>query len=223
MFHLADGAVNFGVTLVGGTHVTVKTFEPVAVAMEAIEKERVSCGLLVPTMINMLINHPDVQKYNLTSMRRVFYGASPIAPDLLQAIDIFGCGFIQPYGMTEARPTLTVLLPEDHKKPELLSAAGRQAIGVEVRVVDDEGNDVPSGDIGEVIAKGSNIMMGYWGKPLETEAALRDGWYWTKDMARIDEKWGEAVKAVIVLKPGAEVGEKELKDLENILLQFGQF
>lgn len=187
MFHLADGAINFGVTLVGGTHVTVKTFEPVAV-MEAIQKEKVSCSLLVPTMINVLINHPDVEKYDFSSMKLLFYGASPIAPNVLKrAIDVFGCGFVQLYGMTEAAPILTALLPEDHEKPELLSAAGRQVIGVEVRVVDGKGNDVPPGGVGEVIARGPNIMVGYWGKPLETEEVLRNGWYWTKDMARIDE------------------------------------
>ena len=252
-----ENPVNFGVTLAGGTHVTVKTFEPIAV-MEAIQKEKATCGLLVPTMINMLNNHPRVREYDLRSMRWVFYGASPIAPEVLKrAIEVFGCEFIQLYGMTEAAPILTVLLPEDHKKPELLSAAGRQAIGVEVRVVDEEGNDVAPGEVGEVIARGPNIMAGYWGKPLETEEALRDGWYWTRDMARIDEnkyiyivdrakdmivsggenvysveveavlyehpavlevavigvldeKWGEAVKAIVVLRPGATVEEKEL-------------
>ncbi len=259
MFHLADGAVNFGVTLVGGTHVLVKRFEPLAV-MEAIQKEKVTCTLLVPTMINMVINHPAVKEYDFSSMRIVFYGASPIAPDVLKrAIDVFDCDFIQLYGMTEAGPILTILLPEDHKKPELLSAAGRQAIGVEVRVVDENGNDVAPGGVGEVIARGDNIMVGYWGKPLQTEEVLRDRWYWTQDLARIDEnnyiyivdrakdmiisggeniysveveaviykhpavlevavvgapdeKWGEVVKAVVVLKPGKEVDEKELID-----------
>jgi long-chain acyl-CoA synthetase len=259
MFHLADGAVNFAVTMVGGSHVTVKAFEPAAV-LSAVEKERVTCALWVPTMINLLVNYPDVSGYDLSSMRLVFYGASPIAPDLLKrAIEVFNCQFIQLYGMTEAGPILTILLPEEHTKPELLTGAGRQAIGVEVRVVDEQGNDVPPGEVGEVIARGPNIMMGYWGKPLETEAVLRDGWYWTGDLARIDEnhyiyivdrakdmiitggenvysveveavlykhpavleaavvgvpdeRWGEAVKAVVVVKPGAAVTEKELID-----------
>ncbi len=264
MFHLADGAINFAITLVGGAHVSVKAFEPLAV-LETIEKYRVTIALLVPTMINMLVNHPDVEKYDLSSMKMLFYGASPIAPDLLQrAMDVFKCDFCQLYGMTEAAPILTALLPEDHrvnpddpKSVKRLRSAGREITGVEVRVVDKNGNDVKPGEVGEVIARGDNIMLGYWGKPLETEEVLVDGWYWTRDLAEIDEdnyiyivdrakdmiisgaeniysievenaiykhpavleaavigvpseKWGEEVKACVVLKPGMKATEEEI-------------
>jgi long-chain acyl-CoA synthetase len=267
MFHLADGAANFAITLAGGSHVSVKAFEPLAV-LKTIEKYKVTCALLVPTMINMLINHPDVGKYDLSSMRLIWYGASPIAPEVLQrAMDIFKCDFCQLYGMTEAGPILTVLLPKDHivdsndpKSVKKLMSAGRQIIGVQLRVVDKSGKDVKPGEVGEVIAKGDNIMVGYWGKPVETEEVLtKDGWYWTRDLAEIDEngyiyivdrakdmiisggeniysievesvlykhpavleaavigcpdeKWGEAVKACVVLKPGMKATESEIID-----------
>jgi long-chain acyl-CoA synthetase len=267
MFHLADGAANFAITLAGGSHVSVKAFEPLAV-LKTIEEYKVTCALLVPTMINMLINHPDVGKYDLSSMRLIWYGASPIAPEVLQrAMDIFKCDFCQLYGMTEAGPILTVLLPKDHivdsndpKSVKKLMSAGRQIIGVQLRVVDKSGKDVKPGEVGEVIAKGDNIMVGYWGKPVETEEVLtKDGWYWTRDLAEIDEngyiyivdrakdmiisggeniysievesvlykhpavleaavigcpdeKWGEAVKACVVLKPGMKATESEIID-----------
>jgi long-chain acyl-CoA synthetase len=267
MFHLADGASNFAVTLAGGSHVSVKAFEPVAV-FKAIEKYKATAALLVPTMINMLANHPDAGKYDLSSMRLIWYGASPIAPDLLQrALNLFKCDFYQLYGMTEAGPIVTVLLPEDHiveahdpKSAKKLRAAGRSVIGVHMRVVDKTGKDVKPGGIGEVFAKGDNIMAGYWGKPVETEEVLsKDGWYYTRDLAETDEdgyiyivdrakdmiisggeniytvevenalykhpavleatvigvpdeRWGEAVKACVVLKPGVKAVESDIID-----------
>ena len=265
MFHLADGASNFAVTLAGGQHVSVKAFDPLAV-LKAIQQYKVTCALMVPTMINMLINHPDVGKYDLSSMKLIWYGASPIAPDVLKrAMDVFKCDFCQLYGMTEAGPIVTVLLPEDHlvkpddpKSMRKLRAAGRVITGVQMRVVDKDGNDAKPGGIGEVYARGNNIMPGYWAKPVETEEVLtRDGWYQTRDLAEIDEegyiyivdrakdmiisgaeniytvevenaiykhpavlevavvavpdeRWGEAVKACVVLKPGMSAKEEDI-------------
>ena len=192
MFHLADGAINFAITMQGGSHVLVN-FEPTAV-LEAIQTYQTTSTLWVPTMINMLANMSNIADYDLSSLKYIFYGASPISPALLRrAVDVFGCDFIQLYGMTEAGPILTILPPEDHKqglsgteKEYLLKAAGRQIIGVEVRVVDKDGQDVQPSGVGEVIARGDNIMQGYWNRDEETAEALIDGWYWTKDMARND-------------------------------------
>lgn len=266
MFHLADGATNFAATLAGGSHVLVKAFEPVSV-FKAIETHKVTFTLWVPTMINALVNHPDVSKYDLSSLKLIAYGASPISPTLLKrTYDVLACDLMQLYGMTEAGPILTVLTPQEHRnalttpgREGLLKAAGRQVLGVEARVVDDKGNDVKLGEVGEVIARGDNIMQGYWNKPKETAAALVDGWYWTKDLARMDEenyvyivdrakdmiisgaeniysvevedalsrhpavmevavigvpddKWGEAVKGVVVLRDGQTATESELRD-----------
>ncbi len=266
MFHLADGAINFAITMGGGGHVLVKAFEPTAV-LQAVARYKTTCTLWVPTMINMLMNHPDVTDFDLSSLQLVFYGASPISPDLLRkASTVFGCDFAQVYGMTEAGPILTILLPEDHRrgladqdKNYLLKAAGRQIIGVDVRVVDINGKDIRPGEVGEIIARGDNILQGYWNKPKETAAALVDGWYWSKDLGSIDEdhyiyvvdrakdmiisggenvysvevenalmghtavleaavigvphkEWGEAVTAVVVLKPKASATEAELRE-----------
>jgi long-chain acyl-CoA synthetase len=267
MFHLADGASNFAVTLVGGSHVSVKAFEPLAV-LKAIEKYKTSCALLVPTMINMLINHPEVGKFDLSSLKLIWYGASPIAPDLLQkAMKIFQCDFCQLYGMTEAGPVVTVLMPEDHHfeagdpaSMKKLRAAGRPIIGIRMKVVKQDGQEVKPGEVGEVWARGDNIMNGYWAKPVETEEVLgKNGWYQTRDLAEMDEegyiyivdrakdmiisggeniytveveaalykhpavleaavigvpdvRWGEAVKACVVLKPGMTATEPEMME-----------
>lgn len=266
MFHLADGATNFAVTLAGGSHILVKAFDPVAV-FNAIAVDKATLTLWVPTMINTLVNHRDAGRYDLSSLKLIAYGASPISSSLLKkAYDLFRCEFIQLYGMTEAGPIVTVLTPQEHRKAlmtadreGLLKAAGRQILGVEARVVGENGNSVKPGEVGEVIARGDNIMQGYWNKPQETATALVDGWYWTKDLARIDqdnfiyivdrakdmiisgaenvysvevedalskhpavmevavigvpdEKWGEVVKAVVVLMPGHTATEAELRD-----------
>lgn len=194
MFHLADGAGTFTVTWNGGTHTFVPRFDPEEV-IATIEAKRVSATTLIPTMINWLLNHPGVAERDFSSLSKIFYGASPMPVERLkQAMSVFKCGFQQGYGMTEAAPLVTVLSAQDHERAlaegreGILASAGKPILGVDVRVVDDEGRDTSPGEIGEVLVRGPNIMKGYWGLPDETEEALRGGWYHTKDMARRDEE-----------------------------------
>jgi long-chain acyl-CoA synthetase len=192
MFHLADGAAVFTHTSNGATQAFIPRFDPKHV-LETIARERVSLILLVPTMINFLLNHPDLDSYDLSSLRHVTYGASPIAPDLLRrAMKAFACGFGQGYGLTEASPLLTVLSQEDHaitdeKSERRLASCGKPVPGVEVRVVREDGSDARPGDVGEIIARGPNIMVGYWKRPEDTKEVLGDGWLHTGDLATVDE------------------------------------
>jgi long-chain acyl-CoA synthetase len=192
MFHLADGAAVFSNTARGATQAFIPRFEPKHV-LETIAREQVSLALFVPTMINFLLQVPDLASYDLSSLRHITYGASPIAPEVLRrAMKMFGCDFGQGYGLTEASPLLTVLTAEDHartdeKSERRLSSCGKPVPGVDVRVVDTEGNDVKPGDVGEIIARGPNIMAGYWKRPAETELAVVDGWLHTGDLATVDE------------------------------------
>jgi long-chain acyl-CoA synthetase len=192
MFHLADGAAVFANTTRGAAQVFIPRFEPKAV-LETIERERVTGTVLVPTMINFLLQAPDLDSHDLSSLRQISYGASPIAPDLLRrAMKAFGCRFAQGYGLTEASPLLTVLRPEDHafedeKGERRLASCGKAVPGVEVRVVDIDGRDVRPGDVGEIIARGPNIMLGYWKRPEDTSSAIVDGWLRTGDLATVDE------------------------------------
>jgi long-chain acyl-CoA synthetase len=192
MFHLADGAALFSHTSRGASQAFIPRFDPKQV-LEAVSRERVSLLLLVPTMLNFLLQHPDLASYDLSSMRHLTYGASPIAPDLLRrAMKVLNCQFGQGYGLTEASPLLTVLTNDDHiandeKSQQRLASCGRPVEGVDVRVVKEDGSDVKPGEVGEIIARGPNIMLGYWKRPVDTEDALRDGWLHTGDLATVDE------------------------------------
>lgn len=194
MFHLADIASTFAVTLVGGCHVFIPMFSPIAM-LEAVQREKVTATLLVPTMVNALLNHPDVDNYDISSMRRILYGGSPMPLELLKkGLQKWGPLFVQAYGMTEAAPLLTMLDPKDCSidgNPEQvrrLASCGKESLGVEVRVVNTDGRDVQPGEIGEIIARGPNIMLGYWRMPEATAAAIVNGWYHTGDLATIDEE-----------------------------------
>ncbi|HVG20115.1 MAG TPA: long-chain-fatty-acid--CoA ligase [Blastocatellia bacterium] len=192
MFHLADGATVYSNFARGTTQACVARFEPKAV-LEMIERERISTTVLVPTMINFLLQEPELSSYDLTSLRQITYGASPIAPDLLRrAMKAFGCRFSQGYGLTEASPLLTVLTADDHaitdeKSERRLASCGRPVPGVEVRVVKEDGSDVRPGEVGEIIARGPNVMAGYWRREEDTANAILDGWLRTGDLATVDE------------------------------------
>jgi long-chain acyl-CoA synthetase len=188
MFHLADGASTFALTWVGGTHVFVPAFEPGHV-LETIARERVTHTLMVPTMLAAANVHPAAARADLSSMRALVHAAAPMATELLQSsIRTFGCSFSQGYGMTEAAPGLTMLRQEERLigDPRLRSV-GRETVGVEVEVRRPDGSHCDPGEVGEVVARGPNIMLGYWNKPHVTAAALRDGWYWTQDLGYLDE------------------------------------
>ncbi|MES2257043.1 MAG: long-chain fatty acid--CoA ligase [Pseudomonadota bacterium] len=193
MFHLADMAMGYAAVLKNNTHVIVPSFHPVAV-METIERHRVTGTLLVPTMIQMIVNHPEVRRHDLSSLRTLLYGASPIQEQVLK--DLLALlpelRLYQAYGQTEMAPAVSVLRPEQHT-PEaaargMLRSCGRPMLSVEVRILGGDGNEVEQGAIGEIAVRGPNVMSGYWNNPEQTRAALPpDGWLRTGDSARMDE------------------------------------
>ncbi|MDP9182510.1 MAG: long-chain fatty acid--CoA ligase [Actinomycetota bacterium] len=189
MFHLADLAAWVGRNQLGGTHVIVPMFTPDGV-FAAIEKHRATDALLVPTMIQMLVDAPNVKEVDLTSLRKVIYGASPISEALLERVArvLPDVSLTQAYGMTELSPVATMLPPEAHADPVLRRSAGRAAPHAEVRIVDTEDKEVPRGTVGEIVVRGGHLMLGYWNKPEETAAAVIDGWMHTGDGGRMDEQ-----------------------------------
>ena len=260
MFHLADVAMILALTLSGSSHSFLPSFDP-EVVLAAIQRYRITSMVLVPTMINLIVHHPSFGKFDLSSLRRVSYGASPMPLSLLKtAMEKLKCKFSQGYGMTETSPLLTVLLPEEHRMEEgyeAVQSAGRAVMGVEVRVVDGMDRDVPVGEVGEIIARGPNVMRGYWNRPEISADALRGGWMHTGDLGRFDQqgylyvmdrkkdmikpggenvyspevesvlcahpavleaavigipdaKWGEAIRAVVALRPGESLSEADL-------------
>jgi acyl-CoA synthetase (AMP-forming)/AMP-acid ligase II len=192
MFHLADGALMVGGTITGATHAVIPMFAPEGV-LQAIERYKVTQLLLVPTMIGMLVAHPKIAEADVSSVKLVTYGGSVIPEAVLaRAIRAFpGCKFTQAYGMTELSPIATLLGPEYHvlEGPNTgrLTTAGRPAACNELEIVDPNGDEVPRGTVGEIRCRGPNTMLGYWKKPQETAAALRDGWVYTGDAGVMDE------------------------------------
>jgi acyl-CoA synthetase (AMP-forming)/AMP-acid ligase II len=188
MFHLADLAGLNTEALIGGTHVILPSFEPESV-LNAISAHQVTDTILVPTMVQALVDHPSFHDYDLDTLRRVVYGASPM-PSLLMARAqdaLPEVGFLQGYGMTELAPIAAILAPDDHADKHHRSSAGRAAPHCEIRIVDENDTECPMGTIGEVTVRGSNVMQGYWARPEETSVALRGGRMHTGDGGYMDE------------------------------------
>jgi acyl-CoA synthetase (AMP-forming)/AMP-acid ligase II len=197
LFHLADAWATFAITWAGGKHVLVPTFDA-ATVLSLIEKERITLSNLIPTMLNMMVNHPDVDRFDYSSLRVILSGGAPIAPETVRKIiDAFKCDYVQTYGMTETSPYLTLSMLKKHLKDlpwedqlRFKAKTGREFINVNLKVVDDQGKEVAKDgqQVGEIIVKGDIVTPGYWNMPEETEKAFRDGWLCTGDLAVIDEE-----------------------------------
>ena len=256
IFHIADFPFMFAAPAFGAGQVTLAKFTPQAFC-EAVQRERVTHTVLVPTMINMLTQFPELQKYDLSSLQHLGYGGSPMAPELVHRTRqvLPKIKLVQVYGLSEAG-FLTGLLDHEHTEDKLTSC-GRPCLGIDVRVADPTGKEVEAGKTGELVARGANIMRSYWNKPEETQLAFRNGFFRTGDVGyqdahgyfyildRLkdmivtggenvysgeveaviythpavrevavfgipDPKWGEIVKAVVVLKPGKTLTADEL-------------
>jgi fatty-acyl-CoA synthase len=256
----AAGAMFVAVMMRSGTFVMNKGFDAQRF-FELVERHRITCTFLVPTMIYMLLDHPAFDAADLSSLQTIIYGASPMSPArLVEGMRRFGPVFMQLYGQSEVPNCISVLRRQDHDPehhPERLASCGTPIAGLQVTLLDDAGREVPVGEVGEICCRGPLVMAGYWNKPQETEQAFRHGWLHTGDLARCDAdgflyivdrskdmvisggfnvfpreiedvltrhpavaaaavigvpdpKWGEAVKAVVVLKPGAEVAAEAL-------------
>ncbi len=268
LFHVNGWGVPHFVTMIGGRHVMLRKFEPLAL-MKAVEQHRVTRLLGVPAIFNAVLHHSERKSHDLSSLRQLIIGGSPASPALVRALEAeMGVQAIVGYGLSETTPIVTLAQPRqaltEAEPPE--RAAERQAMtgwpipGAAVRVVDSLGADVrPDGEqIGEIVVRSNTVMLGYYRDPDATAVSIRDGWFHTGDMATIDEqgyvvirdrskdviirggenissvdvenaiaahpavlevavvaapdeKFGEAPVALVVLKPGAEATEKELK------------
>ncbi|HSV02926.1 MAG TPA: long-chain-fatty-acid--CoA ligase [Phenylobacterium sp.] len=250
LFHVAGTNISFSGLAAGGRVILLPEFRPAEV-LRLIEQERVAHVFLVPAMINMLLQAPEIATADLSSLKTIAYGASPIGEAVLaQAKARFGCGFIQFYGMTESTGAGTYLPPAAHEG-ELLRSCGKPWPTIEVKILRDDGSNAEVGEIGEIAMRCELVMAGYWNRPEATaETVTPQGWLRTgdagyrdaegyffvhdrvKDMivsggenvypAEVenaimgapgvadvavigvpDERWGEAVKAIVVPAPGA--------------------
>jgi acyl-CoA synthetase (AMP-forming)/AMP-acid ligase II len=229
---------------------TIDQFRPPEI-VEMFERERVARAALAPAMIQMCLEVPGVAERDFSALKLITYGGSPISETVLRrARDLFGCDFAQGYGMTEATGPVAMLAPSDHRDDSLLTSCGRPLPGIDVQVVRPDGAPCAPREVGEVIARGPMLTVGYWKDPEATARAIRDGWLYTGDagyfdaagylyihdrvkdmivsggenvypaevenaLAKDDDiadaavigvpdpRWGEAVKALVVLRPGA--------------------
>jgi long-chain acyl-CoA synthetase len=185
LFHIADFPVMFTAPAFGAAQVTIARFSAQDFC-RTVEQARVSHTVLVPTMINLLTQFPELKKYDLSSLDEIAYGGSPMAPELIRRTReiLPDVKLVQGYGLSETG-FLTALCDDEHVDRRLTSC-GRPAPGIEVRVVDRSGAEVKSGEAGELIARGANVMRGYWQNPTETAQAFLDGWFRTGDVGYQD-------------------------------------
>jgi fatty-acyl-CoA synthase len=250
--HIAGTGSGLATLAAGIPCIVLSEFDP-ARLFDAVEKRGVTRVFIVPAALQMLLGHPDCARTDFSGLRYILYGASPIPLELLrQCIAMFGAEFIQAYGMTETNGGICALPPEDHTaegNPRMRSA-GKALPGVEMKIRGGDGGDLPVGEIGEIVTRSSNNMLGYWKLPEATASTMdADGWIATGDVGYMDadgyvyiydrakdmiitggenvypaevesaiyghpqvlevavigvpdEKWGEAVKAICVPKPG---------------------
>jgi long-chain acyl-CoA synthetase len=187
LFHIADFPAIFAAPSFGASQFTLPKFNPQSFC-EAVERERVSHTVLVPTMINLLTQFPEVKKYDLSSLEVLAYGGSPMAPDLIRRTRqlLPHVKLAQVYGLTESG-FLTGLQDQEHTDDRFLSC-GRPCPGIDLQVTDDAGKQVDAGKPGELVARGANLMRGYWNNPGETALAFRDGSFRTGDIGYQDSE-----------------------------------
>ncbi len=188
MFHAASMAAILGTPTSGGTAVTLPMFDPGAV-MSLIEAHGVTQTMMVPTMIGMMLQHPEFAPERIASLQQLIYGASPMPAAILdKIITMFPeLEILQGYGMTECSSVLTILGPEQHVPGgERLRSAGRAVPGVSLSIRDDSGTALATGETGEVWARGGNFMQKYWNKTEATEEVFEGGWYHTGDAGYLD-------------------------------------
>jgi long-chain acyl-CoA synthetase len=196
MFHAAGVANIYGHTWVAGTHVVAPRFEPELFG-RLMEAEGATVTVLVPTMLNMLLQHPGTAERDLSSWRLLIYGASPMPIEVLKrALAALPCDFVQVYGMTEASPHVAGSTAADHRRalsgrPEdeaRLMSCGTPALGVDVEIRALDRRICATGEVGEIVLRGPNVMAGYWHRPQETaDAFTDDGFYRSGDLAYCDD------------------------------------
>ena len=192
-FHLGGAGPLFATTLAGGTNVILPKFAALP-AMQAIQDHKVNYTLLIPVMVNTMLNEPAMSEYDLSSVRMCHYGGAPMPEAILRKVmmELPSWTFHQGYGLTETTAILTTLDWRQHAvdgpRARRLTSAGQLSPGWELKITDTEGRELPLGEVGEITVRGAGTMLGYWGKPEATQAVLRSGWLHTGDAAWMDDE-----------------------------------
>ena len=225
MFHLADAWAVWAITEAGGTHILVPRFEP-ALVLEAIETRGVTLSNFIPTMLTRLVNVPGVEKHDFSSLNLIMSGGAPMATDIIRrVVKIFGCRYIQTFGLTETSPFLTMSILDGRlerlpfeEKLRYMATTGRPFLGVELRVVREDGTEVYPNEteVGEIIVRGDTVTPGYWRLPEETAERIVDGWLHTRDLAVMNPEGYITIvdrKDDLIITGGENVYSIEVEDV----------
>ena len=198
---------------VGAVLTLIPRFDP-AKALEVIGRDQVTVFEGVPTMYGAMLNHPDRENADVSSLKTCASGGSALPVELLKAFEkAFGCAILEGYGLSETSPVASFNMRSVGRKPGTIGTA---IPGVEMRLIDDEWGTVAEGAVGEIAIKGENIMKGYWNKPEATEESIQDGWFRSGDLATVDEEGFYTIvdrKKDLIIRGGMNVYPREIEEV----------
>jgi long-chain acyl-CoA synthetase len=214
LFHSFGQTCGMNATLGGGGTLTlIPRFDP-GKALEILQRDQVNVFQGVPTMYGAILHHPEHKQYDTSSLRVCASGGSAMPVELMRGFeDAFGCKVLEGYGLSESSPVASFNHPDRERKP---GSIGTPIEGVEMQVVDDEGNEVPQGDVGEILIHGHNVMKGYWNRDEETTETIRDGWLHTGDIGKVDEDGYFFIvdrKKDLIIRGGYNVYPREIEEI----------
>lgn len=208
----ASGAFFLPTLVRGACNRIMTTFDP-AVWLEELERSRAAYTFLVPTMLALALDEPNIEEVDTSALRRLCWGASPMSPSIAErAQKIFGEVLAQTYGQSEAPMTISVLQPEEHDR---VGSAGRPYTLVDIGISNEDGQLLPPGEIGEVITRGQHLMKEYWKRPDLTAATIVDGWLYTGDLGYLDDDGFLYLvdrKNDLIISGGSNVYPREVED-----------
>ncbi|TFV63637.1 long-chain fatty acid--CoA ligase [Geodermatophilus sp. DF01-2] len=213
LFHVFGLTCGLNASVLAGSCLTLLPRFDGAKALEIVQRDRVTIFEGVPTMFAGMLHTPDRDRYDVSSLRLCVSGGSAMPVEVMRAFEeAFGCIILEGYGLSETSPVASFNQLHAERKPGTI---GTPIPGVEMRLVDDEGRDVPEGEVGEIAIRGQNVMKGYWGKPEETAKAIPDGWFRTGDLARRDADGYYAIvdrKKEMIIRGGYNVYPREIEE-----------
>jgi long-chain acyl-CoA synthetase len=214
LFHIFGLTCGLNATIIGGGTLTLLTrFDP-AKALEVIGRDKVTIFEGVPTMYAAMLHHPASGQADVTSLRLCVSGGSAMPVEILRGFErAFGCMILEGYGLSETSPVVSFNHPDRVRKP---GSIGTPIIGVEMRVVGEDGAELPVGEVGEIAIRGHNVMKGYWGNPDATAEAIQDGWFLTGDLAKVDEDGYYYIvdrKKDLIIRGGLNVYPREIEEV----------
>ncbi len=225
LFHIGGYSHFWAFFYVGGSNVIMpqRSFDPAA-TLQSIQEEKATDLHIVPTHLVTMLALPDIERYDLSSLKRIWYAASPMPAELLRrGMEKFGAIFIQGYGQSESGPEITFLSKRSHqvldKPPEeqkVLASCGQPCMGVHVRVVDEYNNDVEPYRMGEIVLQSKTVMVEYWNKPDETRDVMADGWLHTGDMGYYDQQGYVYIadrKKDMIISGGENIYPREIEEV----------